>query len=77
MFVRSEASQLAELVARVDAGDLRIAVAERRPLAGLAAVHDQAVAGLLAGKTILVPGVGEGERRATTAANPSRAVSLR
>ena len=55
MFARSDASQLAELVARVDAGDLRIAVAERRPLAGLAAVHDQAVAGQLAGKIVLIP----------------------
>jgi NADPH:quinone reductase-like Zn-dependent oxidoreductase len=55
MFVRSDAAQLAGLVARVDSGDLRIEVAERRPLTGLAAVHDQAVAGELAGKTVLVP----------------------
>jgi NADPH:quinone reductase-like Zn-dependent oxidoreductase len=55
MFVRSDAAQLAELVARVNAGDLQIEVAERRPLADLAAVHDQAVAGRLAGKTVLVP----------------------
>jgi len=55
MFVRSDAAQLAELVARVDAGDLQIEVAERRPLADLAAAHDQAVAGRLAGKTVLTP----------------------
>jgi NADPH:quinone reductase-like Zn-dependent oxidoreductase len=55
MFARSDASQLAELIARVDAGDLRIDVAERRPLTGLAAVHEQAVAGQLAGKTVLIP----------------------
>ena len=55
MLVRSDAAQLAELVARVDAGDLQIEVAERRPLADLAAVHDQAVAGRLAGKTVLTP----------------------
>jgi NADPH:quinone reductase-like Zn-dependent oxidoreductase len=55
MFVRSDAAQLAELVARVDAGDLQIEVAERRPLTDLAAVHDQAAAGRLAGKTILSP----------------------
>jgi NADPH:quinone reductase-like Zn-dependent oxidoreductase len=55
VFVRSDASQLAELVARVDAGDLEIEVAERRPLADLAAVHDQAAAGRLAGKTVLTP----------------------
>ena len=55
MLVRSDAAQLAELVARVDAGDLQIEVAERRPLADLAAAHDQAVAGRLAGKTVLTP----------------------
>lgn len=51
----SDASQLAELVARVDAGVLEIEVAERRPLADLAAVHDHAAAGRLAGKTVLTP----------------------
>jgi NADPH:quinone reductase-like Zn-dependent oxidoreductase len=55
VFVRSDAAQLAELVARVDAGDLRIDVAQRRPLADLRAVHDQAAAGQLPGKTILTP----------------------
>jgi NADPH:quinone reductase-like Zn-dependent oxidoreductase len=55
VFVRSDAAQLAELVARVDAGDLKIDVAERRPLADLAAVHDEAAAGRLAGKTVLIP----------------------
>ena len=55
VYSRSDGSQLAKLVARVDAGDLRIEVAERRPLADLAAVHDEAVAGRLPGKTILIP----------------------
>ena len=55
VFVRSDAAQLAELVARVDAGDLKIEVAERLPLADLAAVHDRAAAGRLAGKTVLTP----------------------
>ncbi|MFC4006712.1 NADP-dependent oxidoreductase [Nonomuraea purpurea] len=55
VFVRSDAARLAELVARVDAGTLRIDVAERRSLADLAAVHDQAVAGRLRGKTVLIP----------------------
>jgi NADPH:quinone reductase-like Zn-dependent oxidoreductase len=55
VFARSDAAQLAELVARVDAGELKIDVAERRPLADLAAVHDQAAAGKLADKTILTP----------------------
>jgi NADPH:quinone reductase-like Zn-dependent oxidoreductase len=53
--VRSDAGQLAELVRRVDAGELRIDVAERRALTDLAAVHDEAVTGRLAGKTILIP----------------------
>jgi NADPH:quinone reductase-like Zn-dependent oxidoreductase len=55
VFVRSDAAQLAGLVARVDAGDLRIDVAERRPLADLPAVHDEAAAGHLPGKTVLTP----------------------
>ncbi|MFI6394191.1 NADP-dependent oxidoreductase [Nonomuraea sp. NPDC050540] len=55
VFARSDAAQLAELVARVDAGTLKIDVAGRRPLADLAAVHEEAVTGRLAGKTILIP----------------------
>jgi NADPH:quinone reductase-like Zn-dependent oxidoreductase len=55
VYVRSDADQLAGLVARVDAGDLKIDVAERRPLADLPAVHDQAAAGRLSGKTVLTP----------------------
>jgi NADPH:quinone reductase-like Zn-dependent oxidoreductase len=55
VYVRSDAGQLAGLVARVDAGDLTIDVAERRPLADLPAVHDQAAAGRLSGKTVLTP----------------------
>jgi len=52
---RSDSAQLAELAGRVDAGDLRIDVAQRRPLTDLAAVHDEAVAGRLPGKTVLIP----------------------
>ena len=55
VFLRSDAAQLGELVARVDAGDLTIDVAQRRPLTDLPAVHDQAAAGQLPGKTILTP----------------------
>jgi NADPH:quinone reductase-like Zn-dependent oxidoreductase len=55
VFVRSDASQLAELVSRIDAGVLQIEVAERRPLTDLAAVHDEAAAGRLSGKTVLTP----------------------
>jgi NADPH:quinone reductase-like Zn-dependent oxidoreductase len=52
---RSDAAQLAELVARVDAGELTIDVAQHRPLTDLAAIHDEAVTGQLPGKTILIP----------------------
>jgi NADPH:quinone reductase-like Zn-dependent oxidoreductase len=55
VFARSDAAQLAELVARVDSGDLKIDVASRRPLSDLAAVHDEAITGRLAGKTVLTP----------------------
>lgn len=55
VFARSDAEQLDGLVKRVDAGRLRIDVADRRPLTELAAVHADADAGRLAGKTILVP----------------------
>jgi hypothetical protein len=55
VFARSDAGQLAGLVARVDAGDLTIDVAERRPLADLPAVHDQSAGGRLSGKTVLTP----------------------
>ena len=55
VFAHSDASQLAGLAALVDAGELRIDVAARRPLADLAAVHDEAADGRLAGKTVLIP----------------------
>ena len=58
VFVRSEATQLAGLVERVDTGRLHIDVADRRPLAELAAVHADADAGRLRGKTIVVPQAG-------------------
>ena len=52
--VRSDGAQLAELVAKVDAGRLRVHVAARRPVAELAAVHEDAAAGRLPGKTVLI-----------------------
>lgn len=55
IFVRSDAGQLADLVSRVDAGQLRIDVVERRPLNQAAAVHEASDAGRLPGKTILFP----------------------
>ncbi|GIM97047.1 NADP-dependent oxidoreductase [Paractinoplanes toevensis] len=54
LFVRSDAEQLARLVALVDSGELRVDVAQRFPLAELPAVHTQAAAGALHGKTVIV-----------------------
>ncbi|MFD9488352.1 NADP-dependent oxidoreductase [Streptomyces sp. NPDC059991] len=56
LWVRSDRAQLTELVTKVDAGKLRLHIAARRPVAELAAVHEDAGSGRLAGKTvILVP----------------------
>ncbi|MFC0528951.1 NADP-dependent oxidoreductase [Phytohabitans kaempferiae] len=52
---RNDTDQLAALVALVDAGAVRVDVAATRPLTDLAAVHREAEAGLLRGKTILTP----------------------
>ena len=54
LWVRSDGAQLAELVAKVDAGKLKVHVAARRPVAELAAVHEDAAAGRLPGKTVLI-----------------------
>lgn len=53
LWVRADAAQLSELAARIDAGKLRLHVAARRPLAELVAVHEDAQAGRLPGKTVL------------------------
>ncbi|MEU6858280.1 NADP-dependent oxidoreductase [Glycomyces sp. NPDC046736] len=53
--VRSDATQLAELAALVDAGELHLRITDRRPLADLAQVHDLAFSGGLHGKIILTP----------------------
>jgi len=55
MYVRSDAEQLSELVARVDRGELTVTVAEQIPLADLRSVHEQAADGTLAGKVVVVP----------------------
>ncbi|WP_031466270.1 NADP-dependent oxidoreductase [Sciscionella sediminilitoris] len=55
VFVLSKADQLAELVTRVDRGELRIDVAAHRRIAELPAVHEEAATGRLAGKTVLTP----------------------
>ncbi|MGN6425729.1 MAG: NADP-dependent oxidoreductase [Leifsonia sp.] len=55
VFVRSDAAQLARLVERVDAGELRVEVARRIPLAELPALHAEAADGGLRGKVVVVP----------------------
>lgn len=55
VFVRSDAEQLAKLVAMVDRGELRVDVAERVPLAELAALHARAAEGAVHGKVVVVP----------------------
>ena len=55
VLARSDAAQLADLIARIDAGEPRVTAPVRRPLTDLAAVHDEVVAGRLAGKTVLIP----------------------
>ena len=54
LFVRGIAGQLAELVARVDRGELRVVVTGRVPLGELASVHARAAAGDLSGKVVVV-----------------------
>jgi NADPH:quinone reductase-like Zn-dependent oxidoreductase len=55
VFVRSDADQLAHLVALADRDEVRVDVAERVPLAALPAVHAKAAAGALSGKVIVLP----------------------
>jgi NADPH:quinone reductase-like Zn-dependent oxidoreductase len=54
LFVRSDAAELAHLVALIDSGELRVEVAQRVPLEQLGAVHAQAAAGELPGKVVIV-----------------------
>lgn len=54
LWVRSDASQLTELVSKIDAGRIRLHVADRRPMDELGAVHADAGAGRLPGKTVLI-----------------------
>lgn len=53
--VRSDAIQLAAIVAKVDAGEVRVDVSSTHPLAELARVHEQSAAGAIRGKVVLVP----------------------
>jgi NADPH:quinone reductase-like Zn-dependent oxidoreductase len=53
VWVGPDAARLADLVARVDAGRLALHVVDRRPMEELAAVHEDAGAGRLPGKTVI------------------------
>ena len=55
LYLRSDATQLAELSARVDRGELTVDIAERVPMSELADVHRRAAAGTLAGKVVVLP----------------------
>ena len=58
LYVRSDAEQLAKLVALVDSGDLRVDVTRRVPLTELPGIHVQAASGEVRGKVVfLVSGV--------------------
>ncbi|MCO6010260.1 NADP-dependent oxidoreductase [Actinoallomurus purpureus] len=52
---RDDPAQLAELVALIDAGVVRVDITAARPLAELPAVHRDAEAGRMSGKTVLIP----------------------
>ncbi|WP_275003069.1 NADP-dependent oxidoreductase [Promicromonospora iranensis] len=55
VFVRADVDQLAQLVALVDSGELRVDVARRVSLSELPAIHAQSAAGELRGKVVAVP----------------------
>ena len=57
LYVRSDATELAELTSRVDRGELIVDVAERVPMADLVSVHTRAAAGTLAGKVVVLPSI--------------------
>jgi NADPH:quinone reductase-like Zn-dependent oxidoreductase len=55
MSVRSDADQLAAIVQRIDAGELRVDVSARYPLSEIGRVHQLGGSGQLRGKVVLVP----------------------
>ena len=55
IFVHPDADVLSGLVALVDSGDLRVEIARRVPLGELPAIHEQADAGRVRGKVVVVP----------------------
>lgn len=55
VFVHPDADVLSRLVALVDSGELRVEIARRVPLSELPALHEQAEAGQVQGKVVVVP----------------------
>jgi NADPH:quinone reductase-like Zn-dependent oxidoreductase len=55
LFVRSDATQLGELAARVDRGELTVDIAERVPMTDLVSIHTRAADGTLPGKIVVLP----------------------
>jgi len=55
MFVRSDAKNLAAIVAKVDADELRLDISERHPLSDIALVQREGADGLIRGKVVLTP----------------------
>ena len=55
VFLHPDADALAGLVALVDSGDLRVDIAQRVPLSDARTIHEQAAAGEIHGKVILIP----------------------
>jgi NADPH:quinone reductase-like Zn-dependent oxidoreductase len=57
MFVRGDADQLAAIVKRIDAGELRVDISDRYPLSEIGLVHDLGERGQFRGKVLLLPAV--------------------
>jgi NADPH:quinone reductase-like Zn-dependent oxidoreductase len=55
MFVRSDVDQLAAIVKRIDAGELRLNISDRYPLSDISLVHQLGDRGQFHGKVVLVP----------------------
>jgi NADPH:quinone reductase-like Zn-dependent oxidoreductase len=55
LYIHCDATELAELSARVDRGELIIEVAERVPMTDLVSVHTRAADGTLSGKVVVLP----------------------
>jgi NADPH:quinone reductase-like Zn-dependent oxidoreductase len=55
IFVHPDTDALSDLVALVDSGDLHVEIAQRVPLSELPGIHQQADAGRIHGKVVVVP----------------------